>query len=112
MRAIDNELNIEMTKGDTLAFGIEILELGSAPDSIFFTVKKNFDDDTILIQKTLQRGITPAGENKYRIRVAPSETEELEIGKYYYDIEITKNGDTYTVAKGILTIEYEVTSNG
>ena len=113
MKINNNELNIENTRGDTLSFGVEIQELGQELDTIYFTCKNNIDDFP-LFQKSLNNGITLDHiENNtyyYKVRIAPEDTRDLEIGKYYYDIEIGVNGDIFTIAKGILTLEYDVTS--
>lgn len=45
----------------------------------------------------------------YRVRVEPSDTKKLEVGRYYYDLEIRTNGDVYTLLRGILKIEKEIT---
>ena len=111
MRMFKNNLNLEMTKGDTLSFGVEIIDLGQEIEEAYFTVKNNYDDDP-LFQKSLGNGIqldTVEGENyTYIVRVAPEDTENLEPKKYYYDFEIRLNGDVFTILKGILDLEFDV----
>lgn len=113
MKMFKNYLNIEMTKGDTLSFGIEIYDLGQELDSAYFTCKQNFDDDIYIFQKSLNNGITldkydEDGNYYYKVRVAPNDTQGLENGKYYYDLQIEANGDVFTILKGILTLEFDV----
>lgn len=114
MKILQNELNIENTRGDTLSFGVEIEDLGQELDTAYFTCKQNPDDDTPLFQKSLDNGITldHITDNKYYyvVRIAPDDTKGLEFGKYYYDLQIGVNEDIFTVAKGILTLEYDVTN--
>lgn len=103
-----------MIKGDTLAFGVEI-EFDESPqqlDNAFFTCK-SISDDKILFQKSLNSGISfiKQVDNKmyYRVRVEPSDTKKLEVGRYYYDVEVRLNSDVYTILNGILNIEKEIT---
>lgn len=114
MRMFKNELNLEMTKGDTLSFGISIKDLGQEIDTAYFTVKENYDDDTPIFQKTLDDGIEldhiDGNVYYYKVRVAPSDTQELEPKKYYYDLEINVNEDTFTILKGILDVSYDITN--
>ena len=111
MRMFKNNLNLEMTKGDTFSFGLEIVDLGQEIEEAYFTVKSNYDD-TPLFQKTLGNGIELdhiEGNNYfYTIRIAPNDTRYLEPKKYYYDFEINVNGDTFTILIGILDIEFDV----
>lgn len=113
MKMLKNELNLEMTKGDTLAFGVEIYNLGQNLETAYFTCKSNHDDNDYVFQKSLNNGITldshdESGNYFYKIRVAPEDTETIRVGKYYYDLQIEVNGDIFTILKGILTLEYDV----
>lgn len=112
MRMFKNDLNLEMTRGDTLSFGVSIVDLGQLLDSAYFTVKNNFDDEDFIFQKTLENGIELdhiEGEDYYyKVRIAPDDTSNLEPKKYYYDFEINVNGDTFTLLKGLLDIEFDV----
>ena len=113
MRMFKNDLNLEMTKGDTLAFGISIKNLGGELDTAFFTVKENYDDETHIFQKTLEDGIEldhiEGNDYYYKVRVAPNDTKDLEPKKYFYDLEINVNNDTFTILKGILDVTYDIT---
>lgn len=114
MRMFKNNLNLEMTKGDTLSFGVEIVDLGQAVESAFFTCKENYDDETPIFQKSLNDGIELdhiEGSNYfYKIRIAPEDTRNIEPKKYYYDLEINLNDDTFTIAKGILDVSFDISN--
>ena len=103
-----SDQNLSMVRGDTLAFGIEIEGNTQDLDSAFFSVKQDIDSDQYLFRKSLGYGITKVGigDNfiQYRVRVAPEDTENIEDGNYYYDLEIGLNGDIFTVLRGVLTI--------
>ncbi len=107
--------NFEVIKGDTLAFGVEIAFDDTPPkdlDSVHFSVKRN-PDDGYLFSKCLNGGIQKYKQegNKlyYRVRVDPADTENLEAGFYYYDLEIRVNGDVFTILNGLLIIEDDIT---
>lgn len=107
--------NLEMIRGDTLQFGIGV-EFDEAPqelESVFFSCKKNYDDDETIFQKKLGDGISflkaDGNELYYVVRVAPEDTETIEAGHYYYDLQIGINGDVFTVLIGTLKIHSDVT---
>lgn len=113
MRLLKNYLNLEMTKGDTFSFGVKIYELGQPLEVAEFICKSNFLDLTPKFTKSLNQGITIAdsdaqGNYTYRVRIAPDDTGALEIGKYYYAMNIEVNSDVFTILKGVLTLDYNV----
>lgn len=106
--------NLEMMRGDTLSFGIEI-EFDESPQQLekaFFTVKENKDDDPIF-QKSIGNGIsyskTEGNKLYYILRVEPTDTKDVDAGKYYYDLQIELNHDVFTVLYGALDIYDDVT---
>lgn len=104
-----NDMNLVTTRGDTIQFAVEIDGMeGTDADAMNFTVKKNIDDTAFVIRKTLNDGVTKIDDTHYRVRVTPAETENLEIGNYYYDIEMTVNADKYTLLKGRLKVDYDI----
>lgn len=107
MNACKN-MNLSMVRGDTLAFSFEIEGIDSL-DTAYFSCKANADDDTYVFQKSLSDGISVVTAGKYRVRVAPEDTSNIEIGSYYYDLEIGVNSDIYTILKGVLKVEQDVT---
>ncbi len=104
-----NILNLEMTRGDTKAFAIEISGLEQDLETAYLSCKLNQDDENYVFQKSIGNGITKIETGKYRAKIAPADTKNLEIGTYYYDLEIGLDGDIYTIAKGKLQITYDVT---
>ena len=102
------DMNLCMVRGDTLAFSFEV-EGVSSLDTAYFSCKLNADDSDYVFQKSLEDGISPVDGGKYRVRVAPEDTADIEIGNYFYDLEIGANSDIYTILKGILKVEQDVT---
>lgn len=100
--------NMKMIRGDTLAFGFEV-EGVTDIDKVHFSVKKTQNDGTYILQKTLNNGIEKIEDGKYSVRVAPSDTHDLEAGTYYYDLQLGVNGDIFTVLYGALQIEADIT---
>lgn len=110
--------DISMVKGDTLAFGFQIQGLGgSEPSSIIFTCKNTPEDTSALFAVSLDDNITLRDYNSeediytYSVRIPPSLTEDLDIGRYFYDLQLTANDDILTLMIGRLTLEQEITKN-
>lgn len=101
--------NLSMIRGDTLAFTIEIEGLEDDLDSCYFSCKKTINDDEYTFQKSLEDGITKVETGKYKVRIAPEDTHNLEVGNYIYDLQIGIGSDIHTVMIGSLDIEKEIT---
>lgn len=101
-----------MVRGDTLAFNVEIADaesLASDLDSITFSCKEDTDSNSYIFKKTLGDGVTRTETGKYRVRVAPEDTNNVEPGKYAIDLQIGVNNDIATPILGTLTILPDVT---
>lgn len=111
------KMDIAMIKGDTMSFGFQMQGLdGSAPSSIIFSCKEDPEDDDAVFSSSLEDGgIWLDSEDpetdllEYGVRIAPAKTKNLNTGRYYYDLQIVVNDDVYTLMKGRLQIEYDVT---
>ena len=104
--------NLKMVRGDTFSFGIEYDfddESTQDLDTCYFSCKLNSDDDEYVFQKSIGDGISKVDDNQYRVRIAPEDTQNIKTGKYYYDLQIGLNNDVFTIIKGVLTIEREIT---
>lgn len=104
--------NITMIKGDTVSFNIIVKDdEGEAVtvDSAYFTAKKNPTDVTPSFQKSLGSGITQE-DGVLTVRIAPSDTASLYEGLYFYDCQIGIDSDKYTLLRGILSLEQDVTT--
>lgn len=105
-----NILNLEMTRGDTKAFAVDISGLtGQDLETAYLSCRHSIDDNAYVFQKSLGDGISKVEAGKYRARIAPADTENLELGTYYYDLEIGLNNDIFTILKGKLQLTYDVT---
>jgi len=110
--------DITMVKGDTMAFGFQLQGLdGSMPDDIIFSCKNDPDAENGIFDCKLSAGdgvwIDAEDPDQdlltYGVRVAPEKTENIDAGRYFYDLEINVNNDVFTLMKGRLIIEYDVT---
>lgn len=106
-----SKYNLDMVRGDTLAFGFELENITDV-DTAHFSVKKAVTDTEYVFQKTIGNGIEKVEDGKYSVRVAPSDTHDLEIGAYYFDLQIGVNGDIFTILNGKLNIEADITREG
>ena len=111
------DCSMTMVRGDSISFGVELLEKlddGSfAPmtqdiDAAFFTCQKNFSSGAIF-QKTIGNGIFKVNENTYVVQVSPSDTQGVTVGEYVYDFVIQLNGSRFTFLRGMLDIQSNVT---
>ena len=109
--------SITMVKGDTLSFGFQVSGLeGQEPDEIYFSCKEHLEDETYIFSISLGEGIEKRSYDQatdtltYGVRVAPELTADVELGKYFYDLELDINNDVLTLMKGSLSIEWEVKS--
>ena len=103
------DTNLTMVRGDTLAFGLEFDGLNQDLDSCFFSCKESYSANDYVFNKSLADGISKVSDGKYRVRVAPEDTIGVEAGVYFYDLQIGVNDDIFTIMKGSITIEPNVT---
>lgn len=105
--------NLFMVRGDTFRFNVEIEGLTTNLTSAYFSCKKNKDDTTYIFKKSLGDGITKVKNTEtgmlYEVVVAPADTENVECGNYFYDLQIEVNGEIFTPLLAILKIEKDVT---
>lgn len=102
--------NITMVRGDTLSFNVEVTD-GNGEiievDSAHFTCKKISTDDSNVFRKALGDGISQ-NEDGMTVRVAPEDTRNVNAGQYFYDMQIGVGEDIFTILKGVLEIEQDV----
>lgn len=89
------KFNIEIPKQDYQLISLAIKKDGQSTkladnDLIFMTVRSYANDDKIIMQKSLNNGISYNEETqKYEIEINSEDTKELRMGeKYGYDITV------------------------
>ena len=104
-----DDFGIEATKGDTIIMPFVVVDNDKAiyqvqaDDVINFGMKKNYSDAECIIEKTIDN-------NTLTLVLEHNDTKGLDIGAYYYDIQITKslNNEVHTFISGIINITNEV----
>lgn len=99
MITIKSNLDMSMFKGDTGNFILSIKKDGvaytiSTGEKVYFSVKQSLNQETYTIQKE----ILSFNDGKAQIVILPTDTDDLDSGTYYYDIEwIDKNNHVHTL---------------
>ena len=107
--------DIVIIRGNTFSFNFIIDE---QIQNAYFTAKRttNKDDTDYIFQKTLDNGISLVDNTEegyvYAVRVAPEDTNNIDKGTYYYDLQIDINGDVFTPLIGKYKITDDVTREG
>lgn len=109
--------NIEMVRGDTLAFNFQLMGLKSRDAYedliVTFAVAEHYDDES-LIEITNDNGIVLEDYNTakdtatFSVNVAPNYTKTLDLTRYYYDLQIKDDNNVITLMRGRLTLVYDV----
>ena len=108
------EQNIEMVRGDTLAFNFQLGGLTQTECealTVTFAVTNDYEEDA-LFEITNGTGIELIdyvdGIATYSVAVSPSITAGMEVTRYYYDLQIEDTDNKVTLMRGSFTLLYEV----
>ena len=108
MKQCQKDHDICWTKWNTFSTWLVLKEDGEVKEitwDLFFTLKKNYVDEEVIINKQLQ--IINAQEWEASLTLDASELD-LPPDLYYYDIEYTFSWTVYTLIKGKFQITYKV----
>lgn len=107
---ITKNINLKgLTRGDTICFAIKGKGVTQDVTDAYFSVKKFVDDTEYLIQKKLGNGITQEEKGLWIVRLAPSDTYNLSLDTYFYDVQLNFGEDTITPMKGKFELTYDIT---
>lgn len=113
MNAINQ--NIEIVKGDTCIFDFELKGLGSDVSPSFELICREKPEGTKYFDcKSSDNEITQESYDStndiytYSVYIAPSQTTELNVGRYYYDLKMTLDSNVYTLLRGRFELVYDV----
>lgn len=95
-------------QGDQFSFTVTFTNLQEDLTTFAMGVKKDYTDNTFLVEKSLGHGITKIDTGKYRIDFTPAETQALEPDYYVYDLRMTLGNTVYTPLYGYLMIQETV----
>lgn len=104
-----------MTRGDTFIFDVEVVNPDKSAFDLSgwvaeFTAKRSPFDDSALIQRTAGNGgIFIQAGGIVRVKIVPADTANIyDDPLLYWDVEITKDGDVYTVASDRLRVKNDI----
>ena len=109
---------MEITRGDYKSFKFKRTRkkdksvIADRPSEMYITFKIDAHEEEALFQKRLGDGsITYSEEdNYYRFAIIPDDTDDLEYGTYFYDVEVIASGNKpRTILKGVLDVTEEYT---
>jgi len=111
---------LSLTRGNSHTYGVTFKNSAGTPYNIKnwvvkFTLKTNFDlpDSDASLSKivTAFSDTTSGTSGSAQISLIPSDTSNLDVGVYDYDISVTTNSanEFVTVMKGKFDLEYGVT---
>lgn len=112
------EQHIDIRRGDDEEFTVTVTEDGAAQDItdavIKFTAKEDMadDDEDAVIALSSEEGeieITDAEAGLFTVYIDATTTAALTPRNYYYDIQMTLDGNKKTITSGILTVYADVT---
>ena len=113
-------IDYEFTRGDTKVLNKfrvtdkngAVITL-SASDQLYFTMKNS--NKEAVVKKKIGSGITLGNDGYYHITLESTDTEDLAVGTYLYDIELdlnTINLFVNTIINGEITLNEDVTLKG
>ena len=115
INAVDQ--NIDMVRGDNLAFNFQLSGLGSRSAYedlvVTFAVAEHYDDDSIF-ECVSGNGISiekydaEKDTATFSVFVAPNKTKTMDLNRYYYDLQMKDDNNVVTLMRGRLTLVYDV----
>ena len=111
--------DLSMVRGDTMSFCFQVQGLeGQRPEKIYFTCKEAVESTDAVFMVSSDNTIDFVSYDEehdvltYTVRIPPSKTAALELGRYFYDLKFLLNRDVITLMIGRLSIEFEVYNSG
>lgn len=95
-------------QGDEFSFTVTFKNLQEDLTTFNMGVKKEYTDETLLVNKSLGNGISKISTGKYRIDFSPVETQALTPDFYVYDLRFTLGNMVFTPLYGYLNIQETV----
>lgn len=116
-QAFINSVNqdIEIVRGDTLAFNFQLSGLGSRAEyealTASFAVAEKYDG-MVLFNVTNGGGIEledyTGDVATFSVCIAPELTRPLDVARYYYDLQIKDDYNVVTLMRGRFSLVYDV----
>ena len=101
--------NFTLTRGNSLQFRLNFVDAESLPDNLYFILKDKSSDTTAVLQLELDDGITKVEDaDSYNFYIPASDTEDLQLLNYIYQISMLNGSDYDTIVEGKLIITPEL----
>ena len=108
---------IEMVRGDTLAFNFQLAGLGSEAAyqalTCVFAVSEHYEANNV-VEVTNYNGISLVEYDAahdvatFGVSVAPASTKSLPLTRYYYELKIKDDTNVVTLMRGHLTLLFNL----
>lgn len=95
-------------QGDQFSFTVTFKNLQEDLTTFTMGVKEDYNDEIMLVTKSLGNGITKIQTGKYRVDFTPAETQALDPNFYVYDLRMTLGTTVFTPLYGYLNIQETV----
>lgn len=95
-------------QGDEFSFTVTFKNLQEDLTTFNMGIKREYSDTSMLIEKSLNNGITKVSTGKYRVDFLPSETGALSPDFYVYDLRLSIGSTVFTPLYGYLNIQETV----
>lgn len=95
-------------QGDEFSFTVTFKNLEEDLTTFNMGIKREYSDTSMLIEKSLNNGITKVSTGKYRVDFLPSETGSLSPDFYVYDLRLSIGSTVFTPLYGYLNIQETV----
>lgn len=105
---------ITMPRGDLRGVNFNVYDASGAEvekefTQVTFTVKTSPNSRKIIVQKKLTDGTIKRNGNTYSLAIQPEDTDYLEYGTYYYDVELIRGDVLRQTFVGKLVLTEEIT---
>lgn len=101
--------NFTITRGNSLQFRVNFVDAEALPDDINLILKDKSTDTKEVLKLELDDGITKVEDlDSYDFYIAASDTEDLQLLNYIYQISVTYGSDIDTIVEGKLIITPEL----
>lgn len=108
-------MKIEIVRGTTNTFDIPIKDANgqkytlAADEKVVFGIKRHLKDAEPVFVKT----VTAGSNGVYPVTIVPSDTEDLDPGRYFYDVGLQSGDDYFNVIEpSLFIIQSNVTKWG
>lgn len=95
-------------QGDQFSFTVTFKNLQEDLTTFKLGVKREYQDEELLVEKSLGNGISKISTGKYRIDFTPAETQALTPNFYVYDLRMTLGSTVFTPLYGYINIQETV----